>query len=185
MIKAWIVSFSTTWIIYWIFVFTAYPYPVLVLASQNMIHRIKNLSSCNRSIVEYISRNFEDATSEQVKKAIRPYIDQWEAIRQKHLLNQLNQAAHKKSLAIGMKNVWRDAAGHKGRLLLVESDFTGTSGKASSEEIIETAMNPYFSFSYIKNAVDEVIEKILENGGDVELVDPGFLRQYGQIALIG
>jgi len=29
-----------------------------------------------------------------------------------------------------------------------------------------------------------MIEKVLENGGDVELVSNGFLEEYGQIALI-
>ena len=32
--------------------------------------------------------------------------------------------------------------------------------------------------------VDDVIEKVLENGGDVEFVDEGLLKQYDHIALI-
>ena len=37
---------------------------------------------------------------------------------------------------------------------------------------------------YIKDAVDDVIEKVLENGGDVEFVEEGLLNDYQQIALI-
>ena len=40
--------------------------------------------------------------------------------------------------------------------------------------------NPF----YIKNAVDEVIDKVLENGGDVEFVDDNLLKNYQHIALI-
>jgi hypothetical protein len=32
--------------------------------------------------------------------------------------------------------------------------------------------------------VDDVIEKVLENGGDVEFVDEGVLKDYHHIALI-
>ena len=37
---------------------------------------------------------------------------------------------------------------------------------------------------YIKDAVDDVIEKVLKNGGDVEFVDEGLLKDYQHIALI-
>lgn len=38
--------------------------------------------------------------------------------------------------------------------------------------------------SCIKNPIDEMIERVLENGGDVELVSNGLLEEYCQIALI-
>ena len=44
----------------------------------------------------------------------------------------------------------------------------------------ETNSSPF----YIKDAVDDVIENLLENGGDVEFVDEGVLVAYRHIALI-
>jgi hypothetical protein len=44
----------------------------------------------------------------------------------------------------------------------------------------EAIVNP----SYIKDAVDDIIEKMLEYGGDVEFVDEGVLKDYDHIALI-
>ena len=37
---------------------------------------------------------------------------------------------------------------------------------------------------FLKDAVDDVIEKVLASGGDVEFVDEGLLDQYGHIAVI-
>jgi hypothetical protein len=54
----------------------------------------------------------------------------------------------------------------------------------SSEDKIYETVEPYNRFSYIKDAVDDVIEKVLENGGDVEFVDEGILKDYNHIALI-
>ncbi len=38
--------------------------------------------------------------------------------------------------------------------------------------------------SYIRDAVDDVIEKVLEKGGDVEFVDKDLLSNYQHIALV-
>ena len=43
-----------------------------------------------------------------------------------------------------------------------------------------TVENPF----YIKDAVDDIMEKVLANGGDVEFVENGALHEYGKIALI-
>ena len=40
--------------------------------------------------------------------------------------------------------------------------------------------NPF----YIKDAVDDIMEKVLQNGGDVEFVENGVLKDYERIALI-
>ena len=56
--------------------------------------------------------------------------------------------------------------------------------RGSCDEIIYKAIEPFNKFSYVKDAVDDVIEKVLENDGDVEFVDKGFLKDYQHIALI-
>ena len=37
---------------------------------------------------------------------------------------------------------------------------------------------------YIKDAVDDIIEKVIACGGDVEFVDEGILKDFSKIALI-
>jgi hypothetical protein len=54
----------------------------------------------------------------------------------------------------------------------------------SSVDSISKATEPYNKFSYIKDAVDDVIEKVLENGGDVEFTDKDVLKDYQRIALV-
>ena len=54
----------------------------------------------------------------------------------------------------------------------------------SNGDIIYKVTEPYNKFSYIKDAVDDVMEKVLENGGDVEFVDTDVLKDYHHIALV-
>jgi hypothetical protein len=103
---------------------------------------------------------------------------------EKNLLNQLDDAKSKGKLVNGIKDVWRIAMNGKGQLLLVEKNFLYAAEHGSTDEIIFKAVEPYNKFSYIKDAVDDVIEKILETGGDVEFVEPEMLNEYNHIALI-
>ena len=54
----------------------------------------------------------------------------------------------------------------------------------SSEDAISPVTESYSPFSYIQDAVDDVIERVLENGGDIEFVDEDVLQDYQHIALI-
>ena len=96
----------------------------------------------------------------------------------------MEDAAGKKQLASGIRNVWREAMNHKGRLLVVEKDYMYAAQHGGSKNVIYMPSKPYSKFSHIKDAVDDVIEKVLEQGGDVEFVDKDVLKDYHHIALV-
>ncbi len=165
-------------------ILNAYHLPLFVLGTDRILGHFKKLTSHNAAIVEYVAGNYEEASLHQLKGILEPYIGDWKKVKQKDLLNQLEEAAGKKKLAWGMKDVWREAMGRKGRLLVVEKNYMYPAQHGSREEVIYQSPEPYNQFSYIKDAVDDVIEKVLENGGDVEFVDESLLKEYNRIALI-
>ena len=120
----------------------------------------------------------------QLKEVLEPYINDWKKVKEKDLLNQIEEAADKKKLVVGMTAVWRDASNKKGQLLVVEKNYMFPAQHSSTADVIEKLEEPYNRFSYIKDAVDDVIERVLDNGGDVEFVDEGLLQQYEHIVLI-
>ena len=67
--------------------------------------------------------------------------------------------------------------------MVVEKDYVYAARLGGGADIIipDDGLNNAF---YIKDAVDDVMQKVLENGGDVEFVDNGVLQNYGQVALI-
>lgn len=162
----------------------AYPLPLFVLGTEKIIGHFKKLAKHTGAVIEYIPGNYEDATLPELKEKLEPYITNWQKVKQKDLLNQLDEAAGKKKLAVGMRDVWREAMSQKGRLLLVEKNYMYAAERGSADEIIYKAIEPYNRFSYIKDAVDDVMEKVLEHGGDVEFVDEGLLKDHHHIALI-
>jgi hypothetical protein len=157
--------------------FECYPFPSFVLASEETAAHFKRLTTNARHIVGYIDGNFEDATEHFLHEAVLPHIENWDDIRQTHLLNQLANAQISGKLAMGMRAVYRKVSARKGQLLVVEKNYTLPLKAFSTQASRERP-------PYIGDAVDVVIEKVLENGGDVEFVNEGMLLPYRKIALI-
>jgi len=161
-----------------------YHLPLFILGTKKILGHFKQLTKNGKSVIEYMYGNYADASQEQLKELLAPHIVDWKNLRQRDIANQLEDATAKNKLAVGIRDVWHEAMIYKGRLLVVEKDYTFVAEHGSSEEIIYKALDPYSRFSYIKDAVDDVIEKVLENGGDVEFVDAGIMKDYHHIALI-
>jgi len=162
----------------------AYRLPLFVLGPEKILGHFKKLSKHTGAVIEYIQGNYEEATLPELKNILKPRVADWKKVIQKDLLNQLEEAASKKKLVVGMKEVWREAMNHKGRLLIVEKDYMFAAQHGNNGDVIYKTTEPYNRFSYIKDAVDDVIEKVLENGGDVEFVDKDILKDYHHIALV-
>ena len=162
----------------------SYNLPLYVMGTERVLGHFKKLTRHLGLVTGYVHGNYEEMTQQELKTVMLPYIADWKNVLQKDVLNKLDEAAGKQKLASGMRDVWREATAKKGRLLLVEKNYMYAAEHGSSDEIIYKAIEPYNKFSYIKDAVDDVIEKVLENGGDVEFVDEGLLKDQHHIALI-
>ncbi len=165
-------------------ILNAYRLPLFVIGTDRIVGHFKKLTKHANSVIDYVHGNYEQATSEQLKQLLEPHIIDWQKVKEKDLLNQLDDAFGKDKLAVGIKEVWREATNHKGRLLVVEKNFMYAAQRGSTGDVIHSPIVAYNRFSYIKDAVDDIIEKVLENGGDVEFVDKGVLKDYDHIALV-
>ena len=166
------------------FLLVSYPLPVFVIGAKRVLGHFKAITKNEKNIVGYIHGNYEEASETELGQALKPYIKDWKKVKMEDIRHQIEKAANAGKLSIGMKDVWKSASQRKGRLLIVEKDFTYTAEQGATEDVINKADKGYTTFSYIKDAVDDAIEKVLEHGGDVEFADKGVLREYGHIALI-
>lgn len=165
-------------------VLNAYPLPLFVVGTERILGHFKQITRHEKAIVEIIHGNYEESSPSQLKDVLQPYINDWKKVKEKDLLNRIEEAAGKKKLAVGMQAVWQDASHKKGQLLIVEKNYMFPAQHSSSDDVIEKLEAPYNRFFYIKDAVDDVMERVLDNGGDVEFVDEGLLKAYEHIALI-
>jgi hypothetical protein len=165
-------------------ILNAYHLPLFVLGSEKVLGHFKNMTKHAGSVIEYIHGNYDDITPAQLGDVLAPYTAQWKKVREKDLLHQLDEAAGRKKLASGMREVWKTAMSNKGRLLVVEKDYMFAAQRIGKNAAVYLPDTPYHQFSNIRDAVDEVIEKVLETGGDVEFVDRDVLKDHYHIALV-
>jgi Bacterial archaeo-eukaryotic release factor family 3 len=166
------------------FLLHAYSLPVFVMGTKRILGHFKTITKNEKSIIGYIHGNYEEATESELGDMLKPYVNDWKKVKMEDLHHQIERAADAGKLATGIKDVWKLASQNRGRLLVVEKNFMYPAEQGESVEVIVKPKEPYNKFSYIKDAVDDVIEKVLEQGGDVEFVDKDLLTEYDHIALI-
>jgi hypothetical protein len=158
--------------------------PVFVMGTENLIRQFKNITKNNEAIIEYVTGDFEEHSLKDLKQYLETKTNDWQKIKQKIFVYQLKDAASKNKLVFGRKQVQQEVWNHQGWTLLIEKKYLYDVNLWQNSLLDFTILKTYNKFSCIKNSIDEVIEEVLKNGGNVELVPNGFLREYGQIALI-
>lgn len=161
-----------------------YRLPVFVLGTARIVGHFKQLTKHEASIKGYQQGHFVDADDQQLREAMQPFMEQWKKEKQEALLQMLHDAAGQKKLAEGIKDVWREAINRNCRFLVVEKNFTYAAWQGSNESVIGNANELMGDSGKIKDAVDETIEKVLQNGGEVEFVDDGSMKEFRHIALV-
>ncbi len=165
-------------------VLNKYPLPVFVMGTERTNGRFRHITKHSRNIIAFINGNYEDSSFSQLKLIMKPHIEKWLKEKQKELLSKIEEAAGKKKIAKGINEVWRDVMQNKGQLLLVEKNFMYAAQLGGDDDVLYKADEPHTNTSFIKDAVDDIIEKILLNGGDVEFVEENALIGFDHIALI-
>jgi hypothetical protein len=153
-------------------VLNSYNLPLFVMGSEKVMGHFKNITHFRTHIVEYIPGNFDACTDAGIQRAIQPYVADWKKVQQQDIMHRLDDAASAHKIAMGINEVYEQAAHKRGKLLVVEKDYT-----------YQNLANNNNGESHIKDTVDEAIESVLQNGGDVEFVDAGLLEKYDHIAL--
>lgn len=165
-------------------VLKAYPLPVFILGPEKVLGYFEKISKNVKSIVGLHHGNYDEASEPEMIKVLEPDINNWRKVKEDDLMHQVEKAIDAKKVVFGIKDVWDTATHKNGKLLIVEKDFIYPARQGKNPATIykeDPSLNKAF---YIKDAVDDVMEKILDNGGDVEFVDNDVLKEYGRIVLI-
>ena len=162
----------------------AYPLPVFVMGPERVTGHFKALTKNDQHIIQYIHGNFEKANEAVLREVMTPFLADWRKVQERVILREMEKAHHANKLVSGVEEVWSAAAHRNGKLLIVEKDYICSASLAGNPDKIQIEDKNTNRPFYIKDAVDDIIEKILENGGDVEFVENNLLSENGHIALI-
>lgn len=158
--------------------------PVFVMGSKTILGLYKTITHAESHIRGYVDGNFEEATVPQLLTALAPVYNSWKVKQQQQLLEQIERAANEKKLSYGIQDVWQEASAKKGRILVVEKNFVAAGEHVSDGKIVYKPTSSENDFHTSNDVVDDIIELVLQNGGDVAFTDDGVLNKFDHIALI-
>jgi len=161
-----------------------HPLPVFLMGSKPIIGLYNSITHIKQEIKGIVEGNYENATIDELTIALQPVYNVWKKQQQHDLLHQIEAASSQKKLSSGIQEVWKDAYEKKGRLLLVEKDYVASGEHVAAGKIVYKPTVAQNDFHSAHDVVDDVIEMVLENGGDVVFMEAGALAGYGHIALI-
>lgn len=144
----------------------AYGLPVFVLGQPQALGQFRQLTTHEDDILAWLSGQFDTANEAAILMALQPAMKLWNKHKDGFLLKKLHKAQEEGKLSAGIKAVWNTATHHRSQLLVIEENFP--------------AIGPY----HMKDLTDDIIGKVLKDGGDVEFVEQGTLSDFQQIALI-
>lgn len=159
-------------------------FPVVIFSVERIIAKYKNITKNQKSILDYVTGNFEHATIPEILDKLEVVFDKKNAREQEKYLNLLDEAIGKDNFASGINEVWRVAMEQRGRLLLVEKNYSCAAKYGKTKYTLVTKDIDKDSMYTLKDAVDDLIEVVLKFGGDVVFVDDGKLLDHNRIALI-
>ncbi len=154
---------------------SAMPLPVLVVGNKNVLDHFKALTANGKNIVEYIEGSYGKTTGAALFDRIHAYIADWDKIKIKHLYHQLEKAAAEDNLVYGVDAVRLSASQHRSKLLIVDKNFIQHPYQYETEIGEVTTAHRFNKFSCVSHVIDEIIGNVLENGGDIEMVDEDVL----------
>jgi hypothetical protein len=147
-------------------VLKAYPLPVFVAGPERVAGHFSRITRHASAIAGYIYKNCIHSPEKELETLLQPLLDDWHNLRRDLLSRQLEKAFEAGKLVCGIEEVRKAARCSNSRLVVLE---TSTAGPAD-----------FLTCS----PLDTIVEKVLENGGDVEKVDGDGMGRFGPIALI-
>ncbi len=157
--------------------------PVFVMGNKSLLHQFRAIAHPNGAIAGWVEGKFRGLSLQQLKQRLQPLLLNWQFLRQQHLSHLLENAVINNSLVTGFSQVQKNIMKHHGKILLIGKRYLYT-GKWQEPDDRMSGQKKLSRYSYLKDSIDEMVEKLLEDGGDVELVDDVVLEEYKQIALI-
>lgn len=142
----------------------------------------KEVTGPNADILGMLAGNHEKTPPDKLGKLVWPIFDVAMTTRRTEALVQLDSAVGVQRHNSGIDQVWRAASQGQVKTLLVEKDFKYPADlNAAGDRLMPyTGKGP----AALDDAVDEVIERVMESGGEVYFYPPGDLDTHQSIAAV-
>ena len=160
----------------------ANPLPLVVVGVERNLAFYREVTRQSGAIVGMLAGNHDQTSPSALGKLVWPVFQTGATLRKTEALVQLDEAVGAHRHASGIDQVWRAAVAAKCRFLLVEKEFKYPADLSPEGDRLlpYTGQGP----AALDDAVDEVIERVMETGGEVFFYPSGTLEVHQKVAAV-
>lgn len=159
------------------------PLPLVVVGVDRFLSFFNEVTDHKDSILTTLQGSHDKTSAHELAKLVWPLVKAALSEKRRLVLSELEKAIAERKFVSTVGEVWRLANDGRGRILLVEEGFHYPARVDETGRIISPDDN--VGAQDVKDdAVDGIIETVLEKQGQVVFLDDGQLELHRRIALI-
>ncbi|GCC50364.1 hypothetical protein SanaruYs_05790 [Chryseotalea sanaruensis] len=158
-------------------------HPLILAGTKEMIAEFKSQSVLPKKIDGEIIGPFKEDELYRLRTKAYASLIKHQKLEINAKINDFIEKDTVKHLAKGIQEVWQAAHQGRGLTLLVEKDYKQISYLRESDPSLYLRA-PKGKYTLVPDAVDEIIETVLEKGGHVFFTEDNKLRSFNSIALL-
>ncbi|NPA37531.1 MAG: hypothetical protein GXO47_11865 [Chlorobi bacterium] len=155
--------------------------PLIVVGDEKLVSYFKNKTKRPDKILAEIHGSYDPSAVTVIKDKINEKLDEYIKLRDEKLLERIQPDIDRLGYVSGIQESWTVAAMKEARIMLVEQDYD-VEGYSVKDGLFLIFSKPEGEeYEYHADAVDDMAEMVLLQGGEVYFVSPGLLKQYDKI----
>jgi hypothetical protein len=158
--------------------------PLVVMGDEKLVSYFKNKTKRPDKIIAVIYGSYDNERTSVISSKINEKLNEYISLRDKHLLERIKPDIDRLSYVSGIQEAWTVAAMKEARVLLVEQGYK-VEGYSVKNGLFLVFSKPEEEneFDYHLDAVDDLVEMVLMQGGEVYFVTEGLLDEYDKIIM--
>lgn len=158
--------------------------PIIISGVAKCLSSFLEVTKYQKKIITQVAGNYSDKKKEEFEMKTWKKVLQHQRDSETVLIKELENKIKTRGLVMGLKDVWRNAEEGKGLLLVVEKDFRQPGFQKPDSEKIYAKSSNILGLKVRDDAVDDLIELVLEKNGTVSFVKNGALKKMQRVALV-
>lgn len=158
--------------------------PLIVAGDNKNLSYFRKITHHEKHIACYIPGNYLLSTENELGKltwkAMKLFLDNGK----ERLISEFTEKIGRGLGMNGIQNIWKAAFEGRGLKLLVEKDFSVTGFIKNKDQYQLFLHPPKKTHHVLPDAVNNVIEMVLEKNGEVVIMENDSLKEFERIALI-
>jgi len=156
------------------------PLPLVVAGTERDLAYYDEVTRHADAIVGRLPGNHEDTRPDVLAQLASPLIERHLGSRRAELIHELVEAVGPGRAVVGVDAAWDATLAGRARILLIEGDFTYPA------RVVDDRLEPADAACVpgVVDAVDELVERVLDQRGEVVVCNAGELADHGPVAML-